>query len=174
MVSGSGKQKHCCPNSTISSDMLNTNTMPAYQQTKHIPLPNRKFSPDEFHAWITEFEVFVLLDSVRATSSGLDGIPHWFPRIAAPFLYLPVAFLCNHSILFSFIPPQWKSSIITPVPKTNQHTDCADFRPISVTSILCRLEEKLVIRKFWQMPTSNTCSMTNLHSGLQGPPQQHL
>ena len=77
------------------------------------------------------------------------GFRYWFLRSAAPFLYQPVAFLCNQSISFSFIPPQWKSSIITPVPKTNQPTDCADFRPISVTSILCRLVEKLVIRKFF-------------------------
>ena len=148
MVSGSGKQKHCCPNPTISADMLNTHYAGISTDNTYTT-PNRKFSPDEFHAWVSEFEVFVILDSVRATSSGLDGTHHWFLRIGAPFLYQPVAFLCNHLISFSFKPPQWKSSIITPVPKTKQLTDCADFRPISVTSILCRLIEKLVIRKFF-------------------------
>ena len=56
----------------------------------------------------------------------------------------PVAFLCNQSISFSFILKQWKSSIITPVPKSSQPKVCADFRPIS---ILCRLLEKLIFTK---------------------------
>ena len=98
--------------------------------------------------FIDEFEVFKILDTIKATSASLDGIPHWFLRIAVPFLCKPVAFLCNQSIFFSFIPKQWKSSIITPVAKSSQPKVCADFRPISVTSILCRLLEKLIITKF--------------------------
>ena len=84
---------------------------------------------------------------LKATPAGLDGIPHWFLRIAAPFLCKPVAFLCNQSTSFSFIHKQWKLNIITPVPKSSQPKVCAGFRPISVTSILCRLLEKLIITK---------------------------
>ena len=43
----------------------------------------------------------------------------------------------------SIVPTQWKSSVITPVPKI---TKCkADFRPISVTSILSRKLENYAV-----------------------------
>jgi len=36
---------------------------------------------------------------------------------------------------------QWKSSIITPVPKVDPPLTCSDYRPISITPILARLME---------------------------------
>ena len=89
-----------------------------------------------------------MLDSIKPTSAGLDGIPHWFLRVAAPFIFKPIAFLFNQSMSYSYVPTQWKSSIITPAPKTSNPGKCEDFRPISVTSILCRTLERIIIRKF--------------------------
>ena len=136
-VSGANKNKHCNSVPTITAESLNSHyanisTDKQYQKPNKIPMQN------EFSTFIGDFEVFRLLDTTKATSAGLDGLPHWFLRVAAPFLYEPVAFLFNQSISFSYIPTQWKSSIITPVPKLKQPEKCSDFRPISVTSILCR------------------------------------
>ena len=89
-----------------------------------------------------------MLDGLKPTSAGLDGLPHWFLRVAAPFIYSPITYLFNRSISYSYVPRQWKSSIITPVQKSGQPVKCEYFRPISVTSILCRMLEKIIIRKF--------------------------
>ena len=48
----------------------------------------------------------------------------------------------------TFVPKQWKSSIITPVAKTSKPAQCADFRPISGTPLLSRLLEKIVVSNF--------------------------
>src|SRR5678815_5914518 len=53
------------------------------------------------------------------------------------------------SVLFSYVPPQWKTSTITPVPKENHPTEVADYRPISVTPILCRILEKFIVHRFF-------------------------
>ena len=66
----------------------------------------------------------------------------------APSISLPVAHLFNLSVSKSQVPIQWKSSIITPVPKVAKPKSCSDFRPISVTPILSRLLEKILIRGF--------------------------
>ena len=87
-----------------------------------------------------------MLDTVKQTATGLGCIPSWFLRIAAPFLSLPIAHLFNLSLSFSKVPVQWKSSSITPVPKTAQPRVCQDYRPISVTPVLSRLMEKEFIR----------------------------
>ena len=83
-----------------------------------------------------------------ATSSGTDGMPHWFIRIAAPSISSLITHLFNLSLTTSIVPIQWKTSAITPVPKTKQPAQCSDFRPISVTPILSRLLEKIVVRNF--------------------------
>ena len=95
-----------------------------------------------------EFQIFKMLDGLAATSSGTDGMPHWFIRIAAPSISSPITHLFNLSLTTSIVPTQWKTSAITPVPKTKQPTQCIDFRSISVTLILSRLLEKSVVRNF--------------------------
>ena len=86
------------------------------------------------------------------------------------------------SVSWSVVPDQWKTSVITPVAKIPRPTICADYRPISVTPILSRVLEKLVVRKFlypiFDHPTfapsfsdqfafrptgSTTCALINLN-----------
>ena len=89
-----------------------------------------------------------MLDSLTVTAHGTDGLPHWFLRIAAPSICSPVTHLFNLSIQTSIVPSQWKTSVITPVSKTKQPTCCSDFRPISITPILSRLLERIVVRNY--------------------------
>ena len=146
-VSGSSKHKRCSPVPGVTADDLNTHYANISTDKHYIP-PTRKPVKVEPLNIVEEMAVFGMLDGLKPTSAGPDGLPHWFLRVAAPFICSPITFLFNKSISFSYIPKQWKSSIITPVPKSGQPAKCEDFRPISVTSILCRMLEKIVIRKF--------------------------
>ena len=47
-------------------------------------VPVCKLPEPRYFETFSEFEVFRQLDTLGATSSGLDGLPHWFLRIAAP------------------------------------------------------------------------------------------
>ena len=42
--------------------------------------PIEKPIPNEFPEFVDEFEVFKILDTIKVTSAGLDGISHWFLR----------------------------------------------------------------------------------------------
>ena len=59
--------------------------------------------------------------------------------------------LLNLSFSTGNLPAQWLTSIVTPVPKVPQPKTIDDFRPISITPIICRLAEKLVVRR-WLRP----------------------
>jgi len=48
-------------------------------------------------------------------------------------------------------PKQWLNAIVTPVPKVPKPDSITEYRPISVTPLLCRLYEKLVVRR-WLYP----------------------
>jgi len=45
-------------------------------------------------------------------------------------------------------PSLWKRAIIIPVPKIPHPTELSDFRPISVTPLLSRIVERIVVKKF--------------------------
>jgi len=45
-------------------------------------------------------------------------------------------------------PKPWKRAVVTPVPKVTSPQNLSDLRPISVTPILSRLVEKLIVRKY--------------------------
>ena len=53
----------------------------------------------------------------------------------------------NISIRNSFVPTQWKEANIIPVPKVPKPTEPSDYRPISLTSCLCKVLERLICKK---------------------------
>ena len=66
----------------------------------------------------------------------------------APLFYKPVAQVFNLSIATSTAPPQWKRASIRPVPKVRNPHLLTDFRPISVTPVLTRIMNRLVVTHF--------------------------
>ncbi len=96
----------------------------------------------------SEFSVFRVLDSLRPSAAGLDGVPPWLLRLAAPFLALPLSMLYNLSLQESIVPSQWKIAYIVPIPKNPTPVNPSDFRPLSITSVISRVFERLFVRKF--------------------------
>ena len=142
----SGKRKSAPgTNSTITADRLNdhysnVSTDPSYQA------PTLKSTAPQPEAFSSEMQIFHLLDHLKPTSAGIDRFPSWFLKIAAPLLSRPLTTLFNLSVSWSVVPDQWKTSVITPVAEIPRPTTCADYRPISVSPILSRVLEKLVVR----------------------------
>lgn len=64
-------------------------------------------------------------------------------------------------------PQQWKTATIIAIPKPGKdHTNPLNYRPISLTSCLCKLLEKMInIRLVWFLETNNI--ITNIQSGFR-------
>ena len=56
--------------------------------------------------------------------------------------------LINFSINEGAVPQAWKQAVITPVPKTTPVSSVKDLRPISVTPVISRIVERLVVRDY--------------------------
>jgi len=95
-----------------------------------------------------EQEVFHILDRLHHTAEGYDGLPAWMLRLAAPVYARIIALLINRSVLASHVPRQWKIAIISPVAKIPQSDNPADYRPISITPVISRVVEKLLVRRY--------------------------
>jgi len=98
--------------------------------------------------YVTEVDVFNMLDRLKPTATGLDALPSWFLKVSAPVLSAPLAALFNQSIAAGVVPQQWKTAVITPVPKVPTPTSESDYRPISITPVLSRLIERRIVTSF--------------------------
>ena len=61
---------------------------------------------------VSEWKIFEMLDNLRSTATGLDGLPAWFLRLGAPVFSRQIAMLLNLSIASSTVPQQWKQASI--------------------------------------------------------------
>jgi hypothetical protein len=138
----------------VDADVLNqhyaaTSTDSSYTR------PLRKSTAQGNEEPFTEWEVFSMLDSLKVTATGLDNLPAWFLRLGAPFFTKPITKLLNRSITESWVPIQWKRAYIRPIQKVRAPTGPADFRPISITPVLSRLVEKMVVKHYFYPAIDN-------------------
>ena len=131
---------------------IDANTLNAHYAAisfdSHYQPPLRKYTcgTNNFQT-VSEFSVFKSLTQLKQTASGPDGLEWWFIKLAAPAICTPLAYLFNLSLRNSFVPYQFKTSCITPVAKVAKPTNCSDYRPISITPILSRILEKIIVRQ---------------------------
>jgi len=93
--------------------------------------------------------------------------------------------LVNFSLSQHTVPRVWKIAHVTTVPKTSPITGYGDLRPISVTPILSRTVEKLVVRNYltsvlqcplfhdqyaYKPTGSTTCALADLVTGQLADP----
>jgi hypothetical protein len=105
---------------------------------------------DTLSAVCNEFEIAKKLSTVANTSPGLDGLPAWVFRNCAVELAGLVTCIFNQSIVTGTVPNSWCTAIVTPVPKIKKPEVVSDYRPISVTPILSRVLEGIVVKKYLQ------------------------
>ena len=103
-------------------------------------------------------EVFRILDRLKPTATGLDGIPAWYLRLGAAVFAAPIADLFNKSMSAGVVPKQWKKAIIMPVPKVAKAAQPIDYRPISITAVLSLAFQRHIVRK-------------HIYRALQEPPE---
>ena len=85
---------------------------------------------------------------MKYSAPGPDGIPFWLYKQFSGQLSSIIAKLIIFSLSQCLAPALWRHAQITPVPKTNPVSGPSDFRPISVTSLLSRLTERIIVHDY--------------------------
>ena len=62
---------------------------------------------------------------------------------------LVLCIIYNKSMSESHLPQDWKDANILPIFKSGERTNCGNYRPISLTSIVIKIFEKIVHKKMF-------------------------
>ena len=94
---------------------------------------------------ITYQEISHAISQLKSSVSQTpDLIPSLYIKKTALNLLRPLHILFNYSVSSGEIPSIWKKGIIVPIYKKGKTNDPKNYRPISLTSVVCRLLEKII------------------------------
>ena len=96
---------------------------------------------------VTENGVLSMLKKLEPNkAAGPDMIsPRVLKELADP-LSKPLAMLFQHSISSGTVPRQWKTATVSPVFKKGDRNDAANYRPVSLTAVCCKMCEHIIAK----------------------------
>ena len=86
------------------------------------------------------------LDKTKA--EGPDEISNWVLKECAEELCTPLLLIFQNSLRQGKLPKSWKLANVTPLYKSGDKQNPLNYRPVSLTSVVCKLLER-IIRKQW-------------------------
>ena len=113
-----------------------------------------------YNTALTKHEFKHCLALTRETSPGLDKITYSLIKAAHHSLQDNLLHIFNRIFTEEQFPSSWKTAIVIPFPKPNKDSTLPEnYRPISLTSCLCKLLEKIInIRLMWYLEINNLIS----------------
>ena len=105
---------------------------------------NEKLKVDE----ISENDITKYLRSLDPNkSTGADEISARLLRECQDELVLPLKLIFNKSLREKIVPNQWKCANVTPIFKKGNKCEAGNYRPISLTSVISKIFEKILREK---------------------------
>ena len=95
-----------------------------------------------------------------------DGVPAIFLKYVAHAITPFLTMLFNLSMQTGTLPRQWKTSVISPIYKKGSKNLPSNYRPISLTSVICRVFEKIISNHILNHLLINQLISNNQHGFL--------
>ena len=93
----------------------------------------------------SEANILKLLEDINSSKSpGPDRISPRILKEARNVLASPLSYLFSKSIAMGKLPEDWKLAYISPIHKKGDRRIALNYRPVSLTSVVCKLLEKVV------------------------------
>ncbi|PIC54518.1 hypothetical protein B9Z55_003739 [Caenorhabditis nigoni] len=138
----------------LESDSEKANCIAESFERQYINEKSKLFElPDTYDSiqptvWVTDDEVYKTIKRCKnSCSKTSDDVPFTFIKMIAPLISSALAQIFNFSMIKGEVPEAWKTSIVIPLAKTKNPSTALDFRPISLTSHLCRIYERCILNQ---------------------------
>ena len=120
-----------------------------------------KFSP------IPVDNVVSTLRGLKANkTNGLDKIPPKILKLSARIIAPSLTYIFNLSLATGIYIDDWKRARVTPIFKSGDRRQCANYRPISILPVVSKVFEKEVFRQVYGYLTEN-CMLSKFQSGFR-------
>nr|VZI15725.1 unnamed protein product [Spirometra erinaceieuropaei] len=96
-----------------------------------------------------------LLKLKEGTSPGPDEIPAKLLKELATELAEPLSVLFQASLDAGRLPPEWKAAWISTIHKNGSRASANNYRPVSLTSICCKVMERIIKRELMRFLEQN-------------------
>ena len=95
--------------------------------------------------------------------AGPDGLHPWVIKESSRSFAQVLSKIFTNSYITGTLPVAWKRANITPIFKKKDRTDPSNYRPISLTSIPCKLMERIIRDEMIEHLTSNNLISSEQH-----------
>ncbi|GBN17052.1 hypothetical protein AVEN_63799-1 [Araneus ventricosus] len=109
----------------------------------------------------------IAISKTKNSTPGADNIPPiWFKQLDDASL-LKILGMLQQQLDSSVLPKAWKHTIIIPIPKPNKDkTKLTSYRPIALTSVFCKIFERILAHRITHFLTSQKKLNPNQHGFL--------
>ena len=142
------KENTLVTSSAEKADILNQQFQSAFTK-ENMTLPQLQDSPYQNISPLT-FDtqgIYKLLSNLNcAKATGPDGISPWILKLGAEIIAPIYQALFTRSLRSGILPFDWLTANINPLFKSGDRTLASNYRPISITSIPCKIMEHIVAK----------------------------
>ncbi|GFV53256.1 probable RNA-directed DNA polymerase from transposon X-element [Trichonephila clavipes] len=147
---------------TFASVSSSDSYSPAFQATKNrlerTPINFRCRQPLPYNCDFDMFELKRALSSAHNTSPGPDGISYVLLRHLSADSLVSLLYLFNRIWREQVYPTQWQEAIVIPILKPGKDPkNPLSYRPIALTSCLCKTLERMVNARLVYQLEKNKC-----------------
>jgi len=115
----------------------------------------------------SERDIVKVVRKLKSTSSpGPDGINAFFLKKILAVIVNPLCKVFNVSLDHGMLPKDWKTAHIIPVFKKGDAQKASQYRPISLTSVICKILERVVREKLLDYALKNNIVPKEQHGFL--------
>ena len=128
---------------------MNSSGLFTKEDTSHIPVPDPcfDFSSADLLAdvYIDSDVIAKKLQNLRSDkAAGDDNLSPRFLKMISQEIAVPLAIIFRTSLDTGCIPHNWKTANVTPLFKKGSRSQVENYRPVSLTSQLCKVLESVI------------------------------
>ena len=119
------------------------------EDTSSLPVPETKFNGSEEEKLgqliVTPEVVATKINNMKENKSpGVDGLSPRMLKETVEQISKPLAHVFNMSLQEGIVPLEWKEGNIIPLFKKGSRNKSVNYRPVSLTSVICKLLETII------------------------------